>query len=152
MCRCQSSEAGLIEKIYCCSAWRADQNQRPCYAALIKPRVWKVPVPDEKETDGCVRNIKSFKKKNAQEWMKPLFDSVFIKHFDLKSPSSLEHLCCSFNGRFKEWYFSEKCRFNPIRLHLTSKPCRINQPSTNFLCCFQNYIIIKQYTNKPLFT
>lgn len=33
--------------------------------------------------------------------MKPLFDSVFIKHFDLKSPSSLEHLCCSLMAALK---------------------------------------------------
>lgn len=39
----RKQRSGLIEKIYCCLARRADQNQRPCCDALIKPCVCKGP-------------------------------------------------------------------------------------------------------------
>lgn len=98
------------------------------------------PVADEKETDRFVKIGKTYRKStgiNVALIWQCLHQALWSKISIITATS-----VALVNGRFKEWYFSMKCKFNPIRLHITNKPCPINQPSTKSHCYFQNYIII----------
>ena len=114
-------------------------NQTPC---------GERPVTDEKETDRCVLIGGTYRKstgiKVALIWQ-CLHQALWSKISIITATS-----VALVNGRFKEWYFSMKCKFNPIRLHITNKPCPINQPSINSLCYFQNNIIATIYTAQPI--
>ena len=62
-------------------------------------RVDKAPVVGEEETDRCVQILKTLKKTHFHT---PLFDSLFIKHFDQKISIITGTSVPLVNGRFKE--------------------------------------------------
>lgn len=69
--------------------------------------------------------------------------------FDLKSPSLPRHLRCLLMVALKGWYFTEKCRFNPIRLCLTSEPATISSArNSRYLKAIQT-ILLRHLLHSP---
>lgn len=73
--------------------------------------------------------------------------------FDLKSPSLPQHLRCLLMVALKGWYFTEKCRFNPIRLCLTSEPATISfARNSRYIKAIQTIPLHPPQPSKPSFT